>query len=527
MSSNGTTVLPPSFNLWTEPWIPLERADGEVERHGIEQTLLQAGTFTGIYHVSPLVVVGIHRLLVAVLQASIHPREPPDLKRVWQARAFPAQAVAEFGKQFAARFDLFSDSAPFLQSADLPLQQQKGQDAKTIAYLMAETPAGTEITHFRHGSADEQAFCPACAAQGLVVIPCFASSGGAGIKPSINGVPPLYVLPGGGTLFESLAASLTLPYYRPGDPPSGYDLAWWARPPLVQRSQEAVEVGYLHSLTFPARRVRLHPELLDMYCTRCGRRSLWGVRTMIFEMGENRPKEAAPWQDPFVAYRLPSPKELKTTPTPIRPQAGKALWREYAALFLPQSQEAEKVNHITRPRVLYQLANEDTGIETSPYPFRCIGLRTDNKAKIFEWIDAEFQVPLSLLDDPDAGDLVQEAIQFATDCARGISRIFRELSSRTKKAERYSSVRQRMEYRYWGALAQPFRQFVLDVATAPERQTLPQQWADDVVNMARESFVQALAEFREDTSTLRLQAIGEDRCTKQLNLLRKEYVSHE
>ena len=48
------------------------------------------------------------------------------------------------------------------------------------------------------------------------------------------------------------------------------------------------------------------------------------------------------------------------------------------------------------------------------YPFRCIGLRTDMKAKIFEWIDASSDVPAAMLQDEGLTLEVQEAINIAT-----------------------------------------------------------------------------------------------------------------
>ena len=46
----------PSFNLWTEPWITLERTDGSLAQTGIEETLLRAGEFRAIYDPSLLVM---------------------------------------------------------------------------------------------------------------------------------------------------------------------------------------------------------------------------------------------------------------------------------------------------------------------------------------------------------------------------------------------------------------------------------------------------------------------------------------
>ncbi len=522
----ATSQPTPVFDLWTEPWITLERSDGTRERLGIEQTLLRAHEYRSLYEPSPLIVVGIHRLLAAILQAAIDPRKPSDLRRLWQQGQFPAQAVTGFATAYGHRFDLFSPTAPFLQSADLALYPSKGDKTKTVAYLTPEIPAITEIAHYRHGRGDEQAYCPACAAGGLVTTCAFATSGGAGIKPSINGVPPIYILPGGDSLFQSLVASLILPPYQPEVAWREGDAPWWARPPLVQRSQEVVRVGYLHSLTFTARRVRLHPEPLKEACTRCGLLSEWGVRTMVFEMGESRPKDAPFWFDPFAAYRLPT--KGRAAPAPIRPDKGKATWREFASLFLHDPSPAGN-QPTRRPRVLDQMADLGLGAEAAIYPFRCIGLRTDTRAKVFEWIDAGFDVPPALLADDYAGLVVGRAIQFATDCARIISGAFDgAFGGTSKKQKRCQGLKVAMESGYWTNLAGPFRDFVLALAgrSVAERDAEFFHWLDVVVREARQAFERAATAVGDNGATLRRRVEGEQRCRIRLASKRKEYLPH-
>ena len=517
MSESGEPTA--TFNLWSEPWITLERPDRGTEQLGIEQTLLRAHEHLAIYEPSPLVVVGIHRLLTAILQAAIGPRRPADLQAIWQAGCFPAVAVQSFGGQYAGRFDLFSPDAPFLQSADLPLRPGKGDKVKVVAYLATESPAGTAITHYHHGAEDGKAFCPICAAGCLTTIPPFATSGGAGIKPSINGVPPIYVLPGGQSLFESLAASLLLPEYQPEVADRQNDTPWWKRPSFVGKGQEVYQVGYLHSLTFPARRVRLHPERRQERCTRCGQPSAWVVRTMVFDMGESRPKSAPFWPDPFAAYHKPSKGDKR--PTPIRPRERHALWREFAGLFLQGNERT------TRPRVLDQLGDKEMGTPWQADRFRCVGLRTDMKAKVFEWIDADLQVPHALLSDEHADLLVDQAIEFATSCAGTISYTFREtFGGKSRKQERYRDLRKRMEDDYWAALSDPFRQFILGLVGAgfERREADLVGWIKAVIRQAQEAFRQAAELTGDDGASLRQRAQGERICGILLGHLRNKAV---
>jgi CRISPR system Cascade subunit CasA len=526
----SSTQGQPAFNLWREPWIRVEWRSGDLSHVGVEEALLKAHEIGALQCRSPLADVGVMRLLTAVLQDIIRPMVVDDLCALWRARShgLDAARVREFGAHYAERFDLFAAEAPFLQSADLPLQPRKGDKVKTVTYLAPERPSGTAVTHYCHGGEDRQVFCAACSAEGLVTIPAFATSGGAGIKPSINGVPPIYVLPTGATLYETLVSSLLCPEYQPDVADRTRDAPWWAREPRVGRSAEVTDVGYLHSLTFPARRVRLHPEQMEGPCTRCGRRTTWGVRSIVFEMGESRLKGAPFWRDPFAAYRMARGKTGKD-PVAVRPVEGKALWREYGTLFLPQTEEGEGL----RPRVLDQLAARDdalTGLflgapPAESYVLRCVGLRTDMKAKVFEWVDACLQLPAALLGDLDASVRIRSAIDLASTCATTLASVFRGTFGRSTKQERYHSLKGRMVADYWSGLAESFRQFVLVLGrdtSARARQDAGRVWAERVVDAARNVFEQASECIGEDGASLRERVQGQARLNAWLAKLRRE-----
>ena len=462
----------PTFNLWYIPWITVERLDGSLETVSLEQLLLNAHEYRGLYDPSPLVIMGIHRFLVAILQDIYDSKISEDLVKIWQEKQFLPDKIANFGQTYSNRFDLFHPTAPFYQSADIPLIPEKWGKGKSVGYLLPEQTAGTAVTHYNHLYDSNHTLCAGCAGKGLLLIPAFASSGGAGIKPSINGVPPIYILPGGDTYFHSLAASLTTPNYQPTIA-KGNDV-WWRRdtPTHVKRSQELLSVSYLYSLTFPARRVRLHPKHMAHPCPRCGTKTAWSVPEMTYQMGEYRPKDAAWWQDPFAAYRIKADKPA----IPIRPVDGRAVWREFAGLFLPQitTDKSDKKTVIeVRPRIIDQMeqlrANRQyrhhlpyaRGI---PIPFQTIGLRTDMKMKIFEWEINGFQVPPNVLSDAELSLKIEDAIQFTVDANKRIQRVFStHFGGDNVAEERLKHFKQRLSHAYWQALGDPFQAFILDL----------------------------------------------------------------
>lgn len=494
----------PSFNLWHEPWITCENRQGALETVSIEQLLLNAAVYRTLFDPSPLVIVSIHRLLVAILQDIFQPQDEEDLIKFWNSDGLPPDKIEQFGTTYAHRFDLFSVDEPFLQSADIPLFPEKKGQGKSVGYLLQEQTAGTAVTHYNHTYDADQILCAVCCTKGLLAIPAFASSGGAGIKPSINGVPPIYIIPGGETYYHSLIASLVTPYFQPDIADKINDTPWWRHNLIVGKKEELLKVGYLHSLTFPARRVRLHPERMNTPCSRCGETTQWGAGEMVYEMGESRPKEAAFWQDPFAAYRRKEEKE----PIPIRPLEGKAIWREFNGLFLPQAKDE---GAFLRPRIIGQLEairNELPYGSTAPFPFQTIGLRTDMKMKIFEWESNGFLVPPNVLTDPETAVKITAALNFATKC-EGILKSMYQVhfsgsSSQFPDANPIkgtTAVKNEMLQSYWQQLGDHFQQWILRFTPEADLAQLFNDWLQTVLHVGTAVFRETADQLNTGTST--------------------------
>ena len=528
---------PFSYNLWTEPWISVKTLEGEDETWGIVDVLKKAHLLRSITAISPLEIAGIHRFLTAVLQAALSPKDFKDLGDIIGSAKFAPEPIDQFGKEYANRFDLFSPESPFFQSGDIPLKPEKGSPVKTIAYLFNEYPSGTGVVHYFHAYDDSHYICPACVARGLLIIPAFSSSGGAGIKPSINGVPPIYVLPNCTNLFESLAFSLTLPQFQPTSQTQCIDLPWWKHPEVVRKNDEIQEVGYLHSLTFPARRVRLFPVKRGRHCTRCGRMSAWGIEQMVFEMGESRPKGSPFWQDPFVTYSIREDKE----PVPVRPSPGKVIWREYGSLFLKRgnAQADSKTHKTLRPRIIDQLdqLQNMTDADLSTLSFRCIGLRTDMKAKVFEWIDTGFDIPMALLQSDAAGLDVDDALNFASKCVSSLGGSCQDFLNRHKKGSRYIHLKNDLREQLWEYFSQPFRLFILGLLKvqslpiaqqAAANRDVRLEWDETIVKSSLRLFNELLEQLGNDGHTLRLRSQVLGGAHRSLyGLLNKERNNHE
>ncbi|HNP69640.1 MAG TPA: type I-E CRISPR-associated protein Cse1/CasA [Kouleothrix sp.] len=506
------------FNLWRDPWIRALDIDGKRAELGIYDLLARAHRLRALYDPSPLTVAGIHRLLTAVLQAIYDPWDLAEIADVLEAGQLDRAKLDVFGAQHGARFGLFDPVAPFMQTSDAPAVLDKSTK-KTVAYLMAEVPSGTNRTHFQHVNDAEHQLCPACCARALVTIPAFASSGGAGIKPSINGVPPIYLLPIGSTLAQTLALALTTPGFQPkiaaGDRAT---VAAWSGATTVSKNAETDAVGYLESLTFPARRMRLQAVERSARCTRCGTPTDTWVSDILYEMGLSRRKGSELWRDPFAAYYIAaSSKEI----TSIKPREGRSLWREYGALFLS--------DHSLRPPILSQLSGM---VDDSLLPadqllrFRCIGLRTDGKAKNFEWFDDALEVPPALLRDQAGAELIREMLARSEECGKTLGGLFTK-HLRPNGGERtwFNTLRDRMQADYWARLAQPFHELVGKVSPASDYPALARGWAELTLTTAEQAALKALDQVGDQSDLLRRRVLAEHWLRSELNKRRKEWTN--
>ena len=537
------SVPPYQFNLWHEPWIRVTRLDGSGANLGIGTCLAEASTLAALSDPSPLVVGGTHRLLTAILQAINAPQSLGTIADLLTSGQFDQMRLQAFAAMHGERFDLFHPETPFLQTGDVPLdawsrpkkdRQPDWSDPKPVSVLFVEVPSETNRTHFHHVTDDTHQCCPSCCARGLITIPSFASSGGARIRPSINGVPPIYVLPSGTNLYESLVYSLVTPDFQPtiADPVRS-DIAAWHREASVRREAQMSSAGYLESLTFPAHRVRLYPRAQPSHCTHCGAATQIVVGEVLFTMGHWLGEGSGIWDDPFVAFRRPRGKGKSTDsgPKAVRPEEGKALWREYSGLLLARGEEVQ-----LRPKVVRQLARlvENYGVGTTAplLRFRCVGMRTDGKAKIFEWLDEALEVPPAILNDDDAAQYVDDALRFADDVRFILESCFdhhfrpeRDRGGRNAKLVRFKTVRARMTADYWAHLAPLFRRLIADLANVDGREAVARDWVASLVREGNQRFELAAHQVGMSAEALRARVEAQAECRRRLYAKQKEQTA--
>ena len=277
-----------SFNLLTEKWIPVILSNGTVEKVGILAALTQAARIRQIAANNPMDRFAILRFMLALVYWS---KGNPPKDTTDSGGAFPAQWFTKLENE-KGMFDLLGPERRFYQ-----YRKGDGKDQKLAAtYLSQEVPTGTNKWHFRHATDKTDGLCPACCAMGLLRLPAFATSAGRGKPPGVNAKPPLYVVPIGASLAETIRLSWE-PVEELGTPT-------WEKPDI--RLPDEGVVPLLTGLTWLPRRVWLDsPAAPEANCIACGAKTLLIRETVFAPIGSTKTDESSPgrtWRDPHVMY---------------------------------------------------------------------------------------------------------------------------------------------------------------------------------------------------------------------------------
>lgn len=111
-----------SFNLLTEPWIPVIYTDGSVADISIRDIFAEAHDIQGLACDLPTVNVAVFRTLLAIFYRSVSKDMLKDQKywaKLWKKSTLPLDSITKYLDTVADRFDLLDPEKPFLQTPGL------------------------------------------------------------------------------------------------------------------------------------------------------------------------------------------------------------------------------------------------------------------------------------------------------------------------------------------------------------------------------------------------------------------------
>lgn len=395
------------FNLIDEAWIPcLMLETNETKDLSLFEALSEAHKIKEIVHNSPLVVVSLHRLLLAILHRNFGPKSFDEWKQLWQEGSWDAEKLGNYFEKNKDRFNLFDKERPFYQYPEVTKKGGKEADILPIETLMQENATGNNATLFDHSFEAEPKSCSyAEAARYLIARHSFSFAGGVSFPFNFsNGmlVSGFSVLATGRNLFETLALNLVI-YYRDKpipiqDDEDVTDVPFWEREELVQATEKdkdgTIPLGYLDYLTWQSRRIKLIKNEETEQVKSC-------------QLQQNfKLKESTPIFDPFKVY-----VKGESGFYPLNLREDKSLWRSSHTIL----QQATSIDNRSSlfshlKKVQSMIANgEIEGLKN--HAFSIFGVIND-QASVKLWANEKLPISLVYLDDNTLLSHLETAINF-------------------------------------------------------------------------------------------------------------------
>jgi CRISPR system Cascade subunit CasA len=404
----------PTFNLITQPWIPV-RQGNSMRLVSLEHALLEARRFERVEDPSPLVTVALHRLLLAILHRALEGPGDAYEAAEWFENGFDAGKVRAYLDRYRDRFDLFHPERPFYQVPDFTLERS----SRSWTVLAPELNSDNNKVLFDHTvTSRPRPLHPAEAARLLVANQTFALSAGKSVLCH-TATAPVATAALALMLGENLHQTLCLNLVAYPKEQRERDFATWEQEPLRVADLEDCERarasarGIVHRYTWLSRAVRLEPE-------EEGGETV--VRWIAYASGV-RYEESQVRRDPMMAVR-PDPKD-PTKEYPLGFREGRALWRDFAAL-LPKPGSAQGLAVADHARSVYRALGRH--FEKRGIPVMVAGQAND-QAKIELWRGEIYRLPEAILGEADLHVFVKKCLDEAEEMGRALNGAARALAA--------------------------------------------------------------------------------------------------
>lgn len=187
------------YNLVMEPWIPVRKADGTLDR--IAPWQIGEDDVTCVAVPRPDFEAAITQWLIGLVQTCLTPRTLEDWNFHRDTPPFTGELESRM-KAMRTAFGLHNGSSPFMQDAT----SEQGK-LYPITDLLIETPTGQMVQK----NADlfvkrrpQGQLCPPCAAMAIYTLQSNAPEGGRGHNTSVRGGGPITTLVEGDTLWKTV-----------------------------------------------------------------------------------------------------------------------------------------------------------------------------------------------------------------------------------------------------------------------------------------------------------------------------------
>lgn len=496
-----------SFNVLHEPWIPVVRMNGSPCELGILPCLQQSHELREIRDPAPVIEFGLYRLLVAfVLDALVlagrRPTHWQELRELRDSGNFNMTLLNSYAERCGDVFDLFHPDRPFLQ------HRPNTENMKSIFDFFPVFPSGANIIHFAHQTSEKQSVTPPQAARLLTMVAPFNVKVKTGQPKTVVGDPPVYALPMGSSLFETIILNLPLPNQRFTEQEERQAGPVWRSFPTD--SQPGTTPA--QSFTWPCRYILLSPPGNQGYVTQ-----------IINGKGLRGP---GTWRDPSCAV-FEGDGRIRH----LRYDASRPLWVDAGPLSFCSNETSRPGRRrdwaFVRPDVVsnaLQLIPDEAELRVRFYAWR-----TD-EAKVYEWIRCQWSVPRNLGLSSRLGAVVQCELERADGAANALRTSIKALYPRggAENDKALKTIADRCERAYWQRLESEFHPLMSAFAALDENAPndpgliadTARHWREAIGRLAFEQFELAAKDMDTDSDALKRQVDARAQLEGRLRRLR-------
>ncbi|WP_275127943.1 type I-E CRISPR-associated protein Cse1/CasA [Streptomyces monomycini] len=157
-TTQANAVVPPSFDLVTCPWLPVQRLDGSTEDLSLHDLFAQSRELRRLVGDVPTQELALLRLLLAVVHDALDgPADLEDWEELWLADE-PFAPVLDYLAHHESRFDLLHPERPFFQVSGLRTEKD---EIASLNRLVADVPNGDPFFAMRRPCVDRLSYAEA------------------------------------------------------------------------------------------------------------------------------------------------------------------------------------------------------------------------------------------------------------------------------------------------------------------------------------------------------------------------------
>lgn len=502
-----------SYNLIDEPWIQVRTKSGDLISAGIQDILSHSEDYLRIEDSSPLVVVAIHRFLIAILHRALKGPIKSKQSADWMNMGFPQKEVKEYLKKYEDRFDLFHTDRPFYQLPDLTIEQYPKFQSE-ISTISARH--GSSNTNFLynpvkrfHVETANLHFTPAEAARAILEHQTFVLGGL--IKrfmtsaPTSHSATAAFILVHGESLRETLLLNMTLYDEKVWEK----DLPFWEKESfpytakkMEKNPQESIP-GIVSFYTGFHRSIKLIPEVAD---------GIVSVSQIMYAAGVTYKESGL--RDPMVAYR----NDPKLGPRQMQLREDKKYWRDFTSLLPVSEQEEVKgkdLPNFTPPGVILQAGEtiKYAKLNDKKLHVYIAGL-INEKAKIKLWRSEYYRFPEVLTSDQEIRGVIEEALNEANDGWSKLNSATWHLAGgllakgdRNPHKNDVQKLQQTLPTKeiYWSTLEQSFHQLLSRFDPEFNKEDLLNWWKKEIAKIIQRAWDQTLRTIGQDAKALKAE----------------------